>query len=530
MASRREILKFGAAIAALPPVRGLAGTPAGDAQFYALLARLTDPSDGATAAAAAVAAVAQRRLTALRAFDPATLGFEARLDLDGIAEGVAIEARLGFFPFGAAGATVSPYAVSPRTGTHLLIGGIAKNASPEILAALAKTVAEETRRATAEAALGVAPPDFILDTTLAKLAAAREAAPGPLPAALEAQIAALRTLRARASHDAGVWRLPRGDDYYALVLQLGTSLAIAPEAAHQAGLQQVAELSAAADVLLRKQGLTQGSVGARLHALGQDPRYLYSDDDDGRAKVVADMNAQLARVRPVLAQAFSGLSPGAISVRLAGPGKIGYREAPSYDGAKPGAYYVDLRDIHRRPSWSLPTVVHHETLPGHLLQLPLQEHARPTPLRLRYMPNAYFEGWAIYAEQLADELDLLDGDDLARLGLLQSLLVRAGRLVIDTGIHFKRWSREEAIARFAAIAGDAPDSFENEVDRIVVQPGFTAGPALGRKTILDLRESAKKRAGFNLIAFHNSVLKRGPMRLSLLERAVIRDLFQPSSR
>ncbi|HXC57391.1 MAG TPA: DUF885 family protein, partial [Rhizomicrobium sp.] len=184
----------------------------------------------------------------------------------------------------------------------------------------------------------------------------------------------------------------------------------------------------------------------------------------------------------------------------------------------------DLRDIRRRPSWSLPTVVHHETLPGHLLQLPLQEHAAPPALRLRAMPNAFFEGWAIYAEQLADELGLLAGDEMAQLGFLQSLLVRAGRLVVDTGIHFQRWSREAAIARFFAIAGDAPDSFENEVDRIIVQPGFTAGPALGRATLLNLREAARKRAGFSLIGFHDALLKRGQLRLTMLERAFWRDL------
>ncbi|HEY4939964.1 MAG TPA: DUF885 family protein [Rhizomicrobium sp.] len=532
MASRREILKFGAAIAVLPPLRGLAGTPAGDAQFYALLGGLRAGASTLQSRADAAAARAQLAsdLATLRGFDPGPLSFEARLDYDGIAEGLALEAALARqFPFGAIGATLSPYVVSPRGGAWLRIAEARKSASKDERRQILADMAGENERLQSDATLSVVPPDFIANATRAKLSALRTDA-DDFSHALDAQIAVLQAVAARATHDAGVWRLRDGDAYYALALKAGVSLNIDPKTAHEEGLEQVRKLSARADVLLRKQGLTQGSAGARLYALGQDPRYLYSDDDGGRAKVVADMNAQLARVRPVLAQAFSGLSSGAISVRLAGPGRIGYREAPSYDGSKPGTYYVDLRDIDRRPSWSLPTVVHHETLPGHLLQLPLQERANPTPLRLRYMPNAYFEGWAIYTEQLADELGLLAGDDLARLGLLQSLLVRAGRLVIDTGIHFKRWSREEAIARFAAIAGDAPDTFENEVDRIVVQPGFTAGPALGRKTILDLRESAKKSAGFNLIAFHNSVLKRGQMRLSLLERAVAYDSVQLSSR
>ena len=493
MATRRKFLKIGAAAAALAPWPARSA-PDADAQFYALLAQ---PADETAAPAL---------LVRLRTVDPTALSFEARLDYDGIVEGLGLEAALrAKFPFGTSGATISPYAVSPRSGAYL---------SPD--SATAAAVAGETARLAADAAAGVVPPDFIVDATLAKLKAARAAAAPALAAALDAQIAALNAAGARATHDAGVWRLRDGDAYYAQALQIGTSLPISPHAAHEEGLRQVEELSARANALLRKQGLKSGSVGARLHALGQQSRYLYSNDDAGRARAVAEMNARLARARGALGRAFIGLSPGAVSVVLAGPGKIGYRVAPSYDGATPGAYYVDLRDFRRRPSWSLPTVVHHETLPGHLLQLLLQEHARPPALRLRYTPNAFFEGWAIYAEQLADELGLFDGDDLARLGYLQSLLVRAGRLVVDTGIHFKRWSREAAIARFFAIAGDAPDTFENEVDRIVVQPGFTAGPALGRMTMLNLRA----RFGHDLVAFHAALLKRGAMRLSLLERAV----------
>jgi uncharacterized protein (DUF885 family) len=517
MATRRNFLKIGAAAAALLPFPGQAQARGRDALFRNLLDSLADPTDGATLGVAAARSGAARRQAALAAFDPAGLSLEARLDYDGIAEGVGIEAELcGRFAFGVVGAVVSPYAVSPRSGAHLRAGGIVKNGPPEILASLAREIDGETDRLRAEAALGVVPPDFILDATLAKLAAAE--APEQVAIALTKQIAALTALRPRASHDAGAWRLPQGDDYYALALRAGTSLNLAPQAAHDAGLAQVRDLSARAEPLLRKHGLTQGTVGARLHALAQDPRYLYSDDDAGRAKAVAEMNARLARVRAELGKVFTGLSTGAIDVELAGPGLIGYRKAPSYDGKISGAYYVDLRQIRRRPSWSLPTVVHHETLPGHLLQLPLQERAAPPPLRLRYTPNAFFEGWAIYAEQLADEMGLFDGDDLARLGFLQSLLVRAGRLVIDTGIHFKRWSREEAVARFSDIAGDAPDTFENEVDRIVVQPGFTAGPALGYATILQLRALAHAKEDHNLAAFHDGILTHGAMRLSMLER------------
>ncbi|HXC55278.1 MAG TPA: DUF885 family protein, partial [Rhizomicrobium sp.] len=313
MATRRHFLGTAAALAALLPLpAGAQVPPDADARFRALLDRLgkeVGAKDG---------------LSALRGFDPAPLSFEARLDYDGIAEGLGLEAALGDFGFGAVGATLSPYVVNQRIGAWQ-----GRDAA---------AVAAETERLKADAASGIVPPDFILAATLAKLAGARAAATGPLAAALEAQSAALNDLRPHAVHDAGAWRLPRGGDYYALALQAGTSLPLAPQAAHQAGLAQLRELSARAEPLLRKQGLTRGSVGARLHALAQRPRDLYSDDDAGRAKAVADMNGALARVAGVLGKAFNGLSPGAVSVVLAGPGKIGYREAPSYDGSKPGAY------------------------------------------------------------------------------------------------------------------------------------------------------------------------------------------------
>ncbi len=494
MANRREFLKIGAA-AALVPFGAQAASDA-DAQFYALLGQIADKPSS-------------MQLAALRGCDPVPLSFAARLDYDGVVEGLELDTTLrAKFAFGIVGATISPYVLSQRSGAYL-----------DLTTAAAVGIDDETARLNADAAAGVVPPDFIIDATLAKLAAARSAA--PVAAALAAQIDALQALRPRAAHEAGVWRLPGGDGYYALALQAGASLAIAPPAAHDEGLRQVRELSARAEPLLRRQGLRDGTVGARLHVLGGDPRYLYSDDDAGRAAAAAAMNARLAAVRPCLAGLFTGLSPGAVTVEIAGPGKIGYRVAPSYDGRTPGAYYVDLREIGRRPDWSLPTVVHHETLPGHLLQLPLQEHAAPPPLRLRTTPNAFFEGWAIYAEQLAEEIGMLDGDERAQLGFLQSLLVRAARLVIDTGIHFKRWSREDAIARFFAIAGDAPDTLQNEVDRIVVQPGLTSGPALGRATILNLRE----RFGADRKTFHDTLLQRGAMRLSLLEQ-----VFSPPRR
>jgi uncharacterized protein (DUF885 family) len=507
-----------AGAAALLPLATRAQSDNADAAFYALLDSLGEKVFAPTIEGAAAARTKQvADLDRLRGFDPTPLSPDARFEYDAIVEGLGLEATLRTrFPFGTVGPAISPYVVSPRSGTWLAVVEALKTRSA---AALVADIEGETARIAADAARNVIPPQTVIEATTTRIAMLPQSIPRPISDALDAQIATLNGLHERAPTSAGIWQFPDGDAYYAIAIRIGTSLAIDPDTAHRAGLAQVRELSARAEPLLRRLGLRQGSVGARLHALAQQPRFLYSDDDTGRSEAVADMNAQLSRVRPRLQDAFTGLSPGRIEVALAGPGRIGYRVAPSYDGSMPGAYYVDLRDIRRRPRWSLPTVVHHETLPGHLLQLPLQERAHPHPLRLRYTPNAFFEGWAIYAEQLADEMHLLPGD-VARLGYLQSLLVRAARLVIDTGIHFKRWTRAQAIAHFAAIAGDAPDTFENEVDRIIVQPGTTAGPALGRATILDLRRKALGQRGLGLAAFHDNLLRRGQMRLSLLDRVV----------
>ncbi|MEJ1970334.1 MAG: DUF885 family protein [Rhizomicrobium sp.] len=509
---RRQFLAATGAAMLLPPIAHAAS--GADAKFYALLDTLKETTPDETVAGAATARARQvAGLAALRGLDPGLLSFDARLDYDGILEGLGLEAILrSRFPFGTVGQTISPHVVSPRVGTYLTV----KDGPPEILARTAANIDGETERLNADAAAGIVPPDFILAATLAKLADTRVTA-GPISAALDRQAAALKALRAQATPEAGVWRLKDGDAYYALALKAGTSLSIDPEAAHQAGLDLVAHLSAEADAAFRRLGMTDGTVVARFAALIDRAVGRYDDSDAGRAKAVADMTATLARARAAIAPCFDEIPKSAIAIGLAPPGRIGYRVAPSYDGSRPGAYYVDLADpvqgIRYRPAWTLPTVVHHETLPGHLLQLPLQEKAKPHPLRLRYTPNAFFEGWGIYAERLASEIGLLDGD-FVQLGVLQSLLVRAARLVVDTGLHHKRWTRAEAIAKFRAIALFALNPVDSEVDRIVVEPGAASGPALGYTTILNLR------GGTALPRFHTALLKRGPLRLSLLARAV----------
>ncbi|MFO1186931.1 MAG: DUF885 family protein [Alphaproteobacteria bacterium] len=524
MLSRREILAGGAVSLVLVGTGSAAraDAAAGDAAFRALIDRLaaTPPADETPMGAAARRALAAERLAALAATDPKTLSPAARLEYGAITGALEVQAALARFEFGAAGGPPSPYVVSQRAGTHL---SLSAPPSPDKADGIARDLDGETERIRADAAKGVVAPAYLLAAWSERLGATRaKLADTPKVAdALARQIDALESLKVQAGTVPGVWRLKHGADYYALALRAGCGLATAPAKVHRDGIEKAAALAARADRIFKSIGMSRGGVGERLHALARLEPYLYADSDAGRAEALADMNAQLARAIGALPRAFAGLPHTEVSVKLAGTGRQGYREAPSADGIRPGAYYVDLRDIRRRPRWSLPTVVHHETLPGHLLQMALQERAHAPALRLALAPPAYFEGWAIYAEMLAGELGLMEGDPLAELGLIQSVLVRLARQIVDTGIHHLRWSRQRAIAEFATISGDAPEAFEVEVDRISVQPGLTPGHALGWSAILDARARAKRALGgrFSLAAFHDAVLRRGALPLGVLGSA-----------
>jgi uncharacterized protein (DUF885 family) len=293
-----------------------------------------------------------------------------------------------------------------------------------------------------------------------------------------------------------------------------------PQAAHRRALAVTAAAQARADVLLRGQGLTAGSLADRLRTLAQNPRWLYPDDDAGRDQAVADMNARIAALRPRLAQAFGDLPIAAAQVRRMSradeaAGRGGYREAPS-GGAAP-AYYLDLKAIRERPAWTLPSTAFHEVTPGHLLQLPIQ-NARAHPAEPAWASTAYFEGWGIYAEQLAADLGAYANDPRGEIGYLQWRLFRIGRVVADTGLHAMGWSRERAIAVLADLQG-FPAAFitlEADVDRMIAAPGKYAAEGLGALALADWRPRDRARWP----AFHRAVLEGGPAPFGELERWV----------
>ena len=280
----------------------------------------------------------------------------------------------------------------------------------------------------------------------------------------------------------------------------------------------VRRLHARADRLLRGQGLSRGDVAARLRALAGDGRWLYPEDAAGKSRAVADMNATLAAIRPRLPQAFGALpAPPAEVRRLTDDeeavGRQGYRAEAR--GDDPAVYYVDLSRIRRRPAWTLPSVVHHELIPGHLLQSAAA--APPHPLQARYA-GGYSEGWAVYAEMVADDLGAFSGDPRAELGYLQWLLFRLARVVADTGVHALGWSRARAAAEMRRIQGDdiAFVTIAEDVDRICMQPASAAAQGV---LAMELRRLGMRRT-LGRPAFHAAVLRHGPLGLTGLRKAV----------
>ena len=278
------------------------------------------------------------------------------------------------------------------------------------------------------------------------------------------------------------------------------------------------EAQARADYLLRGQGLRTGSAAERLRALAKDPRWLYPDDDAGRDQAVADMNTRIATLRPRLPEAFGDLPIAEAQVRRMSradeaAGRGGYREAPR-DG-KPGVYYLDLKTIGARPAWTLPSAAFHEVTPGHLMQLPFQ--ADPAaPASQSKDGGAYFESWAIYAEQLAADLGAYGSDPRGEIGYLQWRLFRIARIVVDTGLHARGWSRGQAIAALTALQGQsiAFITIEADVDRMISTPGKYAAEGLGALALATWRPRDRARWP----AFHKAVLAGGPAPFGELQR------------
>jgi uncharacterized protein (DUF885 family) len=341
-------------------------------------------------------------------------------------------------------------------------------------------------------------------------------------------IQTLRSLRAGAAGDAGIWRLPEGAAFYAAALAQQTTTNLTPDQIHDQGAVRVAALTQELDGALRVQGLTDGSVGQRLSILSRDPRFLYPATPEGRAQLIGDAQARISAMLSLAPKHFAVLPAAKLEVRavpaLLEPSASGaYYEAPSLDGASPGIYYINLRDMAQMTKIDLPTQDYHEGVPGHHFQVALAREQKTLPLFRRMLEiNAYGEGWALYGEQLADEIGLYENDPIGRIGYLRWQLWRAARLVVDTGLHAKKWSREQAINYLLETTGDHPDVVISEVERYAVWPGQACGYELGRAEIVRLREMARRALGpgFQMKNFHTVILANGDTPLPVLETLV----------
>ena len=325
--------------------------------------------------------------------------------------------------------------------------------------------------------------------------------------------------------DGGVWAQPGGDAYYAYALRASTTTDMTPEAIHQLGLDTLKMLQARMDPILRQLGYTSGSVGERMKALAKDPRYLFAPGDKGRAEIMAFIQERLKIIRAQLPRAFNTLVPGNLEVKrlplAEEPGAPGaYGGAGSPDGKIPGKFWINLHTTDLHSKYSLPDLTHHEAIPGHVWQ---GEYTFTLPLiRTLLAFNAYSEGWALYAEQLADELGVYDDFPVGRLGYLQSIAFRACRLVVDTGIHAKRWTREQGVAFFVDVNGSNPLEVASEVDRYCSWPGQACGYEVGHQEIVSQRTRAQAALGprYDLRGFNDAVVLGGNVPLDVLAKNV----------
>jgi uncharacterized protein (DUF885 family) len=434
------------------------------------------------------------------------------------------------------------------------------------LEAFAVTLDQETERVKHDVGIGVCPPDFLLKTATGQMTryltipaaqsrivsslatrasakglagdygakATRIAADKVYPA-ITRQLAALNTAAKTATHDAGVWKIKDGEAYYAWLLRVGTTTDQTAAAIHQTGLQQNDEITARMDTLLRKQGLTKGTVGARMTALASDPRFVYPDTDAGRAQVLDYLNKLIAQVRTVMPKASRLSLKAPVVVKRVPPdiqdgAGLGYMNPGSMDGTRPSIYYINLKTTSNWPKFSLPTLTHHETIPGHAWQGAYLNETGKLPLIRILLSgfNAYVEGWALYAEQLSDELGLYDDDPFGQLDYLQAQQFRAVRLVVDTGIHAMRWTRERAVQWAVEQTGRTDAAMTSEIDRYCGTPGQACGYKVGHNELLRLRDKTKAELGprYDLRDYDDWVVEAGAVPLTVLDTVIDRRIAE----
>ncbi|MDE1146802.1 MAG: DUF885 family protein [Azospirillaceae bacterium] len=536
-----------------------------------LRARLGDRSPAGTAAEREATASHMRRLAGI---DRRALSGIDAVNYDCVA--YVLSNRLETFKrfdYGRAGER-SPYTISQLTGCYQSVPTFLDTKHPietkddaeaylSRLEAFATALDQDSDQLTHDRGEGVVAPDFLLDTTLTQLRNLRVDADKTnlvasivrrtkakglegdygaraagiytskvLPA-LDRQIAAVQAARAVATHDAGVWHVKEGDAWYVDGLRGSTTTNLSPEEVHKLGLDQGKEITARLDAVLKTQGYAKGTVGERIKALYQDKNSFYPNDDVGKAQLIADLGVRLADVVNHLPKYFSTLPKAKAEVKpvpalIDAGAPLAYYQSPALDGSRPATIYFNLHDTAEWPKWALGTTLYHEGIPGHHLQVALAQETAGIP---RYRSNMFFsgygEGWALYAEQLADEMGMYEKEPLGQVGYLKFLLFRAGRCVIDTGMHHKRWTREKAVQYMVDLTGDTQTAMTREVDRYCAWPGQACSYKIGHTMWTRLRAQAQKELGpkFDIREFHHAGLASGSMPLDVLS-SVIQDYIK----
>jgi uncharacterized protein (DUF885 family) len=336
-------------------------------------------------------------------------------------------------------------------------------------------------------------------------------------------------LEGKATNDAGVWKLPDGDDYYAYQLRRYTTTDLTADDIHQLGLSEVARIQGEMRVIFDQLGYDSViPVGALLQVLNESPEFLYPDTAEGREQILADYRAIIDDIYTYIDPAFR-LKPvaGLEVVRVPeyaeknAPGA--YYQGPALDGSRAGRFFANLYDIKATPKYGMKTLAVHEGVPGHHYQIALNQEIKGLPMFRSFVPfSVHSEGWALYTEQMMADLGFYENDPHGDLGRLQAELFRAVRLVVDTGIHAKRWTREEAIAYMAAEGGMTMSDVVSEIERYIVMPGQATSYKMGMIKFLEFREKARSQLGerFDVRDFHDVILKNGPMPMHILERLI----------
>ena len=518
---------------------------------------------------AAEKALNASQLQRLKAFDRKSLSGMDAVNYDAILYGLQQEDDTNRrFQYGAIG-TGAPYVLYQLGGAYHDLPDFLdsqhqianKSDADDYLArltALGTVMNEECDAARHDMAMGVVPPDFVIARTLEQMTKLRgyPADKAPLTQslvrrtkekniagdyagqatrivnefvypALDRQIALMKSVQPKAVHDAGVWRLPDGEAYYEASFASQTTTKMKPQEIHKLGLDIVKDCTAQIDAIMKANGMTKGSVGERLKAMFADPKFRYPNTDAGKDKLIADLNVRVQQIRAMLPKYFDTLPKANLLIKrvpkyieAGAPG--GYYENASLDGKRPGTYYIHLRDTAEDPSFLLPTLTYHEGIPGHHMQISIAQESSLPLLRKVQGYTAYVEGWALYSEQLAVEMGMYDKDPWGHIGQLHDAMLRAVRLVLDSGLHTMHWSREQGIKYYSDTLGDPESAAATEVERYCVWPGQACCYMIGKLDILRLRDKAKKALGarFNLKKFHDAVLLPGALPLTVLDKVV----------